>query len=68
VFAGAPKALAQPHHIFDFVFSWTCVSSPMTASYSMAGAGMPRTRPVGERGLGIGPIRRIALGIAGQLR
>src|SRR6185312_544346 len=35
VLGGAPKALAQPHHIFDFVLSWTCVSSPMTASYSI---------------------------------
>jgi hypothetical protein len=26
----------QPHHIFDFVLSWACVSRPMTASYSIA--------------------------------
>jgi hypothetical protein len=33
----------QPHHIFDFVLSWTCVSSPMTASYSIiAGEFLPR--------------------------
>jgi hypothetical protein len=25
----------QPHHIFDFVLSWTWVSSSMTASYSI---------------------------------
>jgi hypothetical protein len=25
----------QPHHIFDFVLSWTWVSKPMTASYSI---------------------------------
>src|SRR3954469_13263337 len=36
VLGGAPNALAQPHHIFDFVLSWTCVSSPMTASYSIS--------------------------------
>src|SRR5947208_15985066 len=35
VFGGAPNSLAQPHHILDLVLSWTCVSSPMTASYSM---------------------------------
>src|SRR5580704_7102570 len=35
VFGGAPNSLAQPHHIFDLVLSWTCVSSPMTASYSI---------------------------------
>src|SRR5437773_1723829 len=35
VFGSAPNALAQPHHIFDFVLSWTWVSRPMTASYSM---------------------------------
>ena len=29
VLGGAPNSLAQPHHIFDFVLSWTCVSSPM---------------------------------------
>jgi hypothetical protein len=29
VFGSAPNALGQdPHHIFDFVLSWTCVSSP----------------------------------------
>jgi len=32
VLGGAAEGVAQPHHIFDFVFSWTCVSSPMTAS------------------------------------
>jgi hypothetical protein len=32
VFGGAPKSFAHPHHIFDLVLSWTCVSSPMTAS------------------------------------
>jgi hypothetical protein len=36
VFGGEPYWLAQPHHIFDFVLSWTWVSSPMTASYSIA--------------------------------
>ncbi len=36
VFGAAPNSLAQPHHIFDFVLSWTCVSRPMTASYSIA--------------------------------
>ena len=35
VFGGAPNSLAQPHHIFDFVLSWTWVSRPMTASYSI---------------------------------
>src|SRR5512137_743179 len=35
VLGGAPNALAQPHHIFDFVLSWTWVSRPMTASYSI---------------------------------
>src|SRR6266566_7604444 len=35
VLGGAPNSLAQPHHIFDLVLSWTWVSSPMTASYSM---------------------------------
>src|SRR5689334_5097838 len=36
VLGGAPKELAQPHHILDLVLSWTCVSSPMTASYSIS--------------------------------
>src|SRR5204863_5442001 len=35
VFGGAPNSLAQPHHILDLVLSWTCVSSPITASYSI---------------------------------
>src|SRR5882757_3552939 len=35
VFGSEPNALAHPHHIFDFVFSWTWVSRPMTASYSI---------------------------------
>ncbi len=35
LFGAAPKALAHPHHIFDLVLSWTCVSNPMTASYSI---------------------------------
>src|SRR2546425_5115751 len=35
VFGGAPNSLAQPHHILDFVLSWTCVSNPMTGSYSI---------------------------------
>src|SRR5947209_6374560 len=37
VLGAAPNSLAQPHHIFDLVLSWTWVSSPMTASYSIAG-------------------------------
>src|SRR3954468_8980133 len=36
VFGGAPNSLAHPHHIFECVFNCTCVSKPMTASYSMA--------------------------------
>src|SRR5689334_655162 len=36
VLGGAPNSLAQPHHILDLVLSWTCVSSPMTTSYSIA--------------------------------
>src|SRR5262245_31665438 len=35
VLGGAPNSLAQPHHILDLVFSCTCVSNPMTASYSI---------------------------------
>ena len=35
MWCGAPNALTQPHHIFDFVLSWTWVSSPMTAWYSI---------------------------------
>src|SRR6516162_8682107 len=35
VLGGAPNSFAHPHHIFDFVLSWTCVSSPITASYSI---------------------------------
>src|SRR5260221_10088545 len=35
VFGSEPKALAQPHHILDLVLSWTWVSRPMTASYSI---------------------------------
>src|SRR5437763_13516480 len=35
VLGGAPNSLTQPHHIFDLVLSWTCVSSPITASYSI---------------------------------
>jgi hypothetical protein len=43
VLGGEPNALAQPHHIFDFVLSWTWVSRPMTASYSInAGEFLPR--------------------------
>src|SRR6266850_873784 len=33
VFGGAPNSFAHPHHIFEFVLSWTWVSNPMTASY-----------------------------------
>jgi hypothetical protein len=41
-FSVEPNALAQPHHIFDFVLSWACVSSPMTAS-SMRGKFNPKS-------------------------
>ena len=40
-FGGAPNSFAHPHHIFDRVLSCTCVSRPMTASYSInAGASL----------------------------
>src|SRR6059036_2356828 len=35
VLGGAPNWFAHPHHILDLVLSWTCVSSPITASYSI---------------------------------
>src|SRR5207302_2341978 len=47
VLGGAPNSLAQPHHIFDLVLSWTWVSSPMTASKSMIAIPF---RPVPPRG------------------
>src|SRR6266849_5631010 len=33
VFGGAPKLVGQPQKIFVLVPSWTCTSSPITASY-----------------------------------
>src|SRR3954471_21449714 len=36
VFGAAPNSFAHPHHIFERVLSCTCVSRPMTASYSMS--------------------------------
>src|SRR5688572_19197425 len=38
VLGDAPNSLAQPHHILERVLSWTCVSRPMTGSYSIRSA------------------------------
>src|SRR5438105_4478280 len=46
VLGGAPNTLAQPHHIFDFVLSWTWVSSPIAASYSIIEGTVHRLPPI----------------------
>src|SRR5439155_26803628 len=61
VLGGAPNSLAQPHHIFDLVFNWTCVSRPMTASYSMVIQGVRRLGNAAIPGCGFfGPAGRTA--------
>lgn len=58
VFGSDPNSFAHPHHILERVRNCTCVSNPMTASYSIRGR-ISATGPSGVK------CKRMALRVSG---